>query len=385
VAHKALLLQQEQGKEGWKMATPSKTLAAVMVDVRKTQLREIAIPDIPTDAGLLRMAVNGICSSDWNMYQDMKRGTRILGHEMVGTIEKIGDAAKYRWGVKEGDLVALEEYLPCGHCEYCRAGEIRSCLQTDQTLPGTIRFGSTSVDVAPGLWGGYSQFAYMHPRTIVHKVPEGVEPRIAAMCLPIGNGFQWMYYDGGAGPGKIVVIQGPGQQGLGGVIAAKTAGAEMIIVTGLSRDEKRFELAKALGADHTIAVDQEDLAVAVARLTGGHMADIVLDTSGLGPKNLNPSLYLLRKRGTLLVVSRAGMAEKFDAERMIIYQLTVKGLRGHSYNAVETALRLMASKRLPLHLMSTHLLGLKDVDDALHMVGGQTTERPIHISIDPWK
>ena len=367
------------------MSTPSKTLAAVMVDVRKTELREIAIPDIPSDAGLLRMAVNGICSSDWNMYQDMRRGTRILGHEMVGTIEKIGDAAKYRWGVKEGDLVALEEYLPCGHCEYCRSGEIRSCLQTDQTLPGSIRFGSTSVDVAPGLWGGYSQFAYMHPRTIVHKVPEGVEPRIAAMCLPIGNGFQWMYYDGGAGPGKVVVIQGPGQQGLGGVIAAKTAGAEMIIVTGLSRDEKRFELAKALGADHTIAVDQEDLGVAVARLTGGHMADIVLDTSGLGPKNLNPSLYLLRKRGTLLFVSRAGFAEQFDAERMIVYQLTLKGLRGHSYNAVETALRLMASKRLPLHLMSTHLLGLKDVNEALFMVGGQTEERPIHISIDPWK
>ena len=123
----------------------------------------------------------------------------------------------------------------------------------------------------------------------------------------------------------------------------------------------------------------------MARITNGHMADIVLDTSGLGPKNINPSLPLLRKRGSLLMVSRAGQAEKFDAERVIVYQLTVRGLRGHSYQAVEMALSLMASKRLPLELMSTHLLGLNDVDRALHMVGGQTEDRPIHISVDPWK
>src|SRR5262249_34087496 len=301
------------------------TRAAVMVDVRKLELRELPIPDIPSDAGLLKIAVNGICSSDWNMYQDMRRGPRILGHEMVGHIAKIGDAARYRWGVKEGDLVALEEYLPCGHCEYCRSGEIRSCLETDQTPPNSVGFGSTSINVKPSLWGGYSQYVYMHPRTIVHKVPEGVPPRIAAMCLPIGNGFQWMHFDGGAGPGKIVVIQGPGQQGLGGVIAAKTSGADLIIVSGLARAEKRVEVARLLGASHTVAVDQEDLGVAIARITGGRMADIVLDTSGLGPNNINPSLNLLRKRGTLLMVSRAGMAEKFDAHRMIVYQLTLRG------------------------------------------------------------
>jgi len=44
-------------------------------------------------------------------------------------------------------------------------------------------------------------------------VPEGVSPRIASMCLPIGNGFQWAYLDGGAGPGQTVVVQGPASKG----------------------------------------------------------------------------------------------------------------------------------------------------------------------------
>ena len=357
--------------------------AAVMTGVRTTEIREFALTDMGADAAWLSVDVCGICSSDWTNYNSDKRGVRILGHEMVGRIEHLGAAAAYRWGVKEGDLVALEEYLPCGHCEYCRAGEIRSCMATDQRFAGGIRYGATSVDVAPSLWGGYADHVYMPPRAVIHRVPDGVAPRIAAMCLPIGNGFQWAYYDCGAGPGKIVVVQGPGQQGLGCALAAKIAGADMVIVTGLAKDADRLSLAREFGADHTIVVDEEDLLETVGDLTHGRMADIVIDTSGLGPKNLNPSLRLLRKRGVLATISRKGASEQFDVDLLIGQQLTLKGLRGHSYDAVEMALRAMASGKYPFERMSTHLMGLGDVDRALRMVGGQLDERSIHVSIDP--
>lgn len=360
--------------------------AAVMTGVQQTETREFPLAEIGPDAAWLKVVINGICSSDWNMYNNEKPGPRILGHEMIGTIQNIGEVAANRWGVQEGDLVALEEYLPCGHCDYCRSGEIRSCMATDQRFAGSIRYGSTPLTQAPQLWGGYSHYVYMPPRAVIHKVPEGVAPRMAAMALPIGNGFQWAYFDCGVGPGKTIVIQGPGQQGLGCVIASKIAGADKIIVTGLKRDaEDRFKVAKALGADHTIAVDEEDLLETVAELTDGKMADITIDTSGLGPDNINPSMRLLHKRGTLATLSRKGSAKDFDAEHLIGFQLTLKGLRGHSYKAVEMALATMASKRLPLEMMSTHLAGLEQVHEAILMQGGQTAERPIHMCVDPWQ
>ena len=367
------------------MSQPTTSLAAVMVKPRQTELREFTIPAVAADAGLLRVLANGVCGSDWPMYLREKPGPRILGHEMIGTIEKLGDVARERWGVKEGDLVALEEYLPCGHCEYCRTGEYRSCLETDTRLAGSIRYGSTPIDRAPALWGGYSQYLYMHPRTVLHRVPPGIPINIAAMALPIGNGFQWTYLDGGAGPGKTVVIQGPGQQGLGNVIAAKSAGAGPIIVSGLRRDELRLAVAKELGATHTIVADEEDLAAAVSKITGGRMADIVVDASGGGPEMVNAALALLRKRGVLLMASRKGMIGGFDLDQVLAKQIVLRGTRGHSFEAVEMALATMARGAFPLEKMSSHVVGLDRVSEALNMVGGQTSERSIHITVTPWQ
>ena len=361
------------------------TLAAVAVRSRQTEIRELPVPELGPGAGLLKIEGTGICGSDWGMYLNEKPGPRILGHEMIGTVVALGEAAQSRWGVKEGDRVALEEYLPCGFCEDCRIGEYRSCAATEQRITGGIRYGSTALSSWPGLWGGYSQYLYLHPRTVFHKVPENVPLRIASMALPIGNGFQWAVLDGHAGPGKTIVIQGPGQQGLGCVLAAKSAGASMIVVSGLKRDEHRFKVARAFGAHHTVAVDEENLQFALMRLTGGRMADIVIECSGGGPAVVNASLGLLRKRGTLLVATRKGNIPEFDNDQLVTKQITYRGVRGHSYQAVELALRTMAEGNFPLEQMSSHVVGLSGLDGALKMVGGEGAEPSIHITVDPWK
>ena len=366
------------------MATHAR--AAVQVASQRTEMRDLPLPDVPPDGGLLRVLAAGICGSDVPAYADARAGARILGHENVGVIERLGDVARERWGVREGDLVALEEYLPCGHCEDCRAGEYRSCLQTDNTRPGALRYGTTGIDVPPSLWGGYSEYQYLHPRAVLHRVPASVAPRLAAMALPLGNGFQWAYLDGGAGPGQTVVVQGPGQQGLACVVAAKASGAKTVIVSGLARDAHRLALAQQLGADHVVAVDRESLADAVVAATGGVLADLVIDVSSGGAAEVvTGALELIRKRGTLLVAAYKGTPlDGFALDSVIRGQLSVRGVRGHSYRAVEMALGLMAQHRVALEAMSTHAFGLDDVDRALRLAGGEWQDGAVHVTITPW-
>ncbi|MFN2460672.1 MAG: zinc-binding dehydrogenase [Candidatus Velthaea sp.] len=359
--------------------------AAVAVAAKQTEIRELPLPDITPDGGLLRVLAAGICGSDIPAYQDESRGARILGHENVGVIAKLGDLARERWAVREGDLVALEEYLPCGFCADCRAGEYRSCLQTDHTRAGSLRYGTTGLDVWPSLWGGYSQYLHLHPRSVIHKVPAGVPPRTAAMALPLGNGFQWMHFDARVGPGQTVVVQGPGQQGLACVVAAKAAGAGLVIVSGLARDAHRLEVARRLGADHVVAVDRESLRDVVAHVTGGALADVVVDVSSGGADAVvNEALAVLRKRGTLVVAADKRKPVAFDLDALIRSQIVVRGVRGHSFAAVEIALRQMARRSVDLDAMSTHEFELGRVDHALRLVGGELPGDAIHVTVAPW-
>lgn len=352
-------------------------VAAATVGVTRTELREFPFPEIGRDDAVLRIEAAGVCGSDWGSYQ-RELATRIMGHENVGLIEAIGDGAARRWGVAEGDRVLLEEYLPCGHCATCRSGEFRLCRQTQLDDPSAIRYGSTSVDVAPALWGGYAQYQYLHPDTVLHHVPDAMPARIATMAIPISNGIQWMIIDGGVRYGDAVFVAGPGQQGLACAMAARLAGAAVVVVSGLRKDAHRLSVARELGATHTVVVEDEDLEETVLHATGGRGADVAVDAAGVGAGALAP---VLRPGGSAFVA--AVTSASIDSWSLIRGRLSVRGLRGHSYAAVEQALALLADPPVPVDLLSTHEVPLTDVDLALRSVGGVGLPGAIHVSVVP--
>jgi threonine dehydrogenase-like Zn-dependent dehydrogenase len=153
----------------------TQTIAMVMTAARRSELREFPAPAIGADDGLLAIEAAGVCGSDVKSYSS-DLSPRILGHENVGSVAEIGPAAAKRWGIGEGDRVVLEEYLPCGHCDFCRSSEFRLCLNSDpSTNPSSLRYGKTPITVPPALWGGFSNYLYLHPNTVAH--------RLAPMCL----------------------------------------------------------------------------------------------------------------------------------------------------------------------------------------------------------
>ncbi|KIL35956.1 alcohol dehydrogenase [Cohnella kolymensis] len=358
-------------------------LAAVATDARSTELREFNMPDIPADSGILKVEIVGVCGSDVSYYKK-KQDPRILGHHVVGRIEKIGAEAARRWGLREGDRVAMEEYIPCGQCEFCRTGKYRSCPATDPRSGG-IRYGATPISVQPSLYGGFSQYLYLHPNAVLHPMPDHVAAVEAALTLPLANGFEWMSIIGDTRPGHTVLIQGPGQQGLACALAAKAAGAEQVIVTGRSSSLQRLELARRLGADHIVNISDEPLLERVSDITGGKMADLVIDVTSGGSEPVLSSVQCAGKDGTVLFGAYKYQAvDAFELDEIIKKTLTIKGVRGHSFESVRMAIDFIAAGKFPLSIMNSHNYALKDTDMALKTAGNEGEPSPLLVTVSPW-
>src|SRR5262245_20787919 len=255
-------------------APPKRTFAMVQTGPRALEPRELPIPAIDADSALLRVEVCGICGSDYEQYAGVRRTQVpvIPGHEPLGRIAAIGDRAAARWGVDVGDRVAVENMISCRFCAPCLGG--RSHLCERRKIYSYVPLGQP-----PGLYGAYAQYLWLHPNSVVHKIDPELPAEIAAMFNPLGAGFRWAVEIPDLQAGESLLILGPGQRGLASVLAARAAGAGQIIVTGLSADARKLELAREFGADHVVDVEQEDAKKRVRQLTNGRGADVVLDVS----------------------------------------------------------------------------------------------------------
>jgi threonine dehydrogenase-like Zn-dependent dehydrogenase len=363
-----------------------KVLAAVRTAPETTEFREYDMPDIPDDGALLKVEVAGICGTDVKFYSKPPiTDPVIMGHENIGYIAKAGKTFQKRRGLKEGDLVFAEHYVGCMNCEHCHRGDYRLCMATDwRKNPDGIRFGYTSALKAPHLWGGFAQYMYLPWNSVLHRVPAGLSAELAGVVTPMANGIQWALFDCNVGYDSRVLVQGPGQQGLSQVVACKQAGAALIIVTGTAKDVKRLEVAKALGADHVINVDEEDPLERINAITSNEGVDVSLDcTAGAGTIPVLLGIEALkRKGGTLLIQGDVSEFPNFPMGKIANKYITIKAARGHNYQSCELGLRQLNSDRFPLDLITTHRFGLDKTHDAIKAVGasGET----IHVSLMPW-
>lgn len=262
--------------------------AVVLTGPRQLELQSFARPSVGTESALLRLAACGICGSDYEQYEGefAARYPTIPGHEQVGFIDEIGDEAARRWDVSVGDLVGVEPGFNCGRC--------KTCLEGGRCSVAPASYGYTPTQVEPSLWGGYAEYLYLAPGTIVHKFPTGTPPRLAALYNAIGAGFDWAQATPNLSVGQSIAILGPGRRGLSAVIAAKEAGASRIIVTGLGRDEHKLALAREFGADVTVDVDAEATVAAFKAATDGRGVDVVLDVTAYAT---DPVVDAMESRG----------------------------------------------------------------------------------------
>lgn len=357
--------------------------AAVLLGPRKVEVQEFPRPASGDMDGWLRVDACGVCASDLPLYRGEVTGELpvVLGHEIAGTVE-LGEGAKARWGVTEGDRVILERWIPCGHCELCYTGRYRLCKPV---VDGHRRFyGGAPTALAPALWGGFAEHVYLSPDTVLHQVSPDVPTHYLPLFTPLANSISWLQ-QAGVRPGSTVLIQGPGQEGLCAVLAATQLGADHITVIGLARDGVRLDIARRLGAHATLTVGEDDVVEGVRELTGGRMADCVLDvTSSADASPVATAVRVAAISGTLILAAEHSAPQiDVSADEIIRKALTIKGVFGRDRPSIRAALRLIERDPERFAPLATHVMSLAETGQALELLGGETVGDAIHISVMP--
>lgn len=343
-------------------------LAMVQTAARTLEPRELPLPAIGDDDALLRVEACGICGSDVESFEGVLEVPLPLipGHEPLGRIAAIGKRAAKRWGVAEGDRVAVETLLPCNTCRRCRTGAYQLCAQRRV-------YSYIPLAVTPGLWGAYAEYLYLAPNAIVHAVDESLPPEIAVLFNPLGAGFRWAVEIPKTQPGETVLILGPGQRGLASVIACRQAGAGTILVTGLSRDAHKLALARELGADHTIDAERENVVARVKELTNGRGADVVVEVTAVATQPIVDAIDCAALGGRVVLAGVKGMkpVPNFVSDKVVLKEVQLLGAIGVTWDAYERAIRLIEKRSLPLEKLATHRFPLADAERAIRTLAGQ--------------
>jgi threonine dehydrogenase-like Zn-dependent dehydrogenase len=357
----------------------TKERSMVLVKPRQMEMQEFDIPDIDADSFLLRVNMVTICGGDPIEYEGHNIKAHypmILGHEMVGTIEKIGDAAAQHYGVDVGDRVSVEPYILCGQCQYCLSGYYQFC--TNSKIYGV----NMSCERPPHLWGAYGQYLYGAPGSKVHKIDPEVSDEAAALSSVLGNGVRWIRTKAQVKFGESVVVLGAGAQGLATVIAAHEAGVDPIIVVGREANKLKWSLAQEFGAHQLVDLDEvSDPLARVRELTAGRLADVVVECTG-AERIMQLGLELVRPMGRYVMIGTCGFDRRsLVTDLVVLKEIQIFGGLGQSWDT-EAAVKIINSRKYPIEKMVTHVFPLTQADEAIHYFMTQP-DKALRVAIKP--
>ncbi len=358
--------------------------ALVLEEPRRLVTHTFPVPDIGDDDAILRVEACGLCGTDHEQYTGvLPAGFRFIpGHESVGTIEAIGSAASQAWGVVAGDRVAVEVFLSCRECDECRAGSYQRCRQHGLR----DMYGYISVEKSPSLWGGYATYQYLAPDSIVHKVPDSLDPVVATLFNPLGAGVRWGVTVPGTKSGDVVAILGPGIRGLSALVAVREAGASTVLVTGAGEhDAPRLEAAKRFGADLVCDVTEADPVKTLREATGGRGADVVVDVTAKAPSAFVQALGLVRHGGTIVVAGTRGATVEFLPDLIVYKEIRILGALGVDRPAYARALDILAEGKYAFEDLPRRTSGFEGLSGLIETMAGEAGPPPVHAALEPQK
>ncbi len=340
--------------------------AAYFLGQGQFDTRDIEIGQPKADEILVRVAACGICGTDVHIYHGDKGSAEvmppvILGHELAGVVERIGDAVTT---LQIGDHVAIDPNIYCGKCHYCAIGKKQHC--------------ENLFAIGVNRDGGFAEKCIV-PEKQCYKLRKDIPLSYGAMAEPLAcciHGIDIVDIR----VGDTVCVIGDGAIGLIMLQLAKLAGASKVILS--TPNETRRQIGLELGADALVNPTEGDLKLQIAAILGQPGVDVIIECVGILPAT--EQAFSIAKRGAkvlLFSVPSAGARYPLSLEDVFQKELKIYGSLINP-DTQGRAVELINSGKVKFDSIITHSYPIDKLVDALHM---QMSMESIKVIIAPDK
>jgi threonine 3-dehydrogenase len=299
-------------------------------------LADVPLPKIGINDVLIKILKTSICGTDLHIFkwdnwaQKTIKPPLVVGHEFVGTVEKIGENVH---DVQIGELVSGEGHIVCGRCRNCRAGRRHLCKEP--SCIGVNRHGA------------FAEYICIPVSNIWHCDPN-IPTDVISCFDPLGNATHTaLSFDL---VGEDVLITGAGPIGCMAAGIAKLAGARYVVVT--DKNTYRLKIAKKMGATVTIDVNNEKIENAVKKLGMKEGFDVGFEMSG-SPEAFKDMLANMFHGGKIAMLGILP-ATAIDWDYVVFNGLTIKGIYGREMFETWYKMTTLIQKGLDITPIITH-------------------------------
>jgi S-(hydroxymethyl)glutathione dehydrogenase/alcohol dehydrogenase len=353
---------------------PHEPVSLEAVDIDTPDRREV----------LVRTAATGVCHSDLHLIDGNGRfpigDPYVLGHEGAGVVEAVGADVRY---VKPGDHVVACLSGFCGTCAQCLAGHPNLCVGGITLRPAsdTPRLTQGGRPVIQGFGiASYAERMLLHENSLVRIDPEIPLDRAALVGCGVLTGVGAALRTAGVRPGQTVAVFGCGGVGLSIIQGARIANARQII--GVDRFDSKLEMARSLGATHTVNSASEDPVQAIRALTGSAGVDHAFEAVGV-PTLVRQAIESLAIRGTATIVGVLPPDATIEFPWMAIRpecRVQTSRMGSNQFRTdIPNYLELYRQGRLNLDEMVTRRRPLAEINDAFRAMTAGEVARTVLI------
>lgn len=336
---------------------------AVYYNNRDIRIEEVSKPEIEDGELLVKVMSSGICGSDVMEWYRIKKAPLVLGHEITGIVEKVGEGVV---DFHKGDRVVVTHHVPCDTCKYCQSDKGTMCetLRTTNFYPG-----------------GFAEYIRV-PEINVEKgtlhLPDEISFEEGTFIEPLGCVVRGQRAVG-IKEGQTVLVLGSGISGLLHIQLAKVRGAGTVIATDVSQN--RLNAAMALGADVVIDA-KDDVPSRVIEENDGKPADRVIVCTG-AVAAINQAFESVDRGGTILFFAptEAGVEIPIHVDELWMNGITLATSYGAVKEDLKEALALIKNKKIDVKDMITHRLSLKETGKGFQIFS--QTEDSLKVIINP--